>query len=50
MNIEFERYFLNTAGITHVEKKKLNNKNFVCKLRSARSTVIAAIDALVTYT
>ena len=50
INIEFERYFLNTAGITHVEKKKLNNKNFVCKLRSARSTVIAAIDALVTNT
>ncbi|HAS1198604.1 TPA: plasmid maintenance protein CcdB, partial [Enterobacter cloacae] len=50
VNIEFERYFLNTAGITHVEKKKLNNKNFVCNLRSARSTVIAAIDALVTNT
>lgn len=50
INIEFERYFLNTAGITHVEKNKLNNKNFVCNLRSARSTVIAAIDALVTNT
>ncbi|AVH15768.1 plasmid maintenance protein CcdB [Enterobacter sp. SGAir0187] len=33
-----------------VEKKKLHNKNFVCNLRSARSTVIAAIDALVTNT
>lgn len=50
VNIEFERFFLNTAGITHVEKKRLNNKNYVCNLRSARSTVIAAIDALVTNT
>lgn len=50
INIDFQRYFLNTAGITHVEKKKLHNKNFVCNLRCARSTVIAAIDALVTNT
>ncbi|MDM6886273.1 CcdB family protein, partial [Enterobacter asburiae] len=50
VNIDFERYFLNTAGITHVEKQKLNNKDYVCNLRSARSTVIAAIDALVTNT
>lgn len=48
VNINFERYFLNTPAITHVEKKKLNNKNFVYNLRSARSNVIAAIDALVT--
>ncbi|QLY65247.1 CcdB family protein [Enterobacter asburiae] len=50
VNIDFVRYFLNTAGITHVEKQKLNNKDYVCNLRSARSTVIAAIDALVTNT
>ncbi|WKW35878.1 CcdB family protein [Enterobacter mori] len=50
VNIDFERFFLNTSYITHVEKKKLNNKNYVCNLRSARSTVIAAIDALVTNT
>ena len=47
---ELVRTFLNTAGITHVEKQKINNKDYVCNLRSARSTVIAAIDALVTNT
>ncbi|WP_239003344.1 CcdB family protein [Enterobacter cloacae] len=35
VNIEFERYFLNTAGITHVEKKRLNNKK-LCMQSSQR--------------
>lgn len=50
VNIEFQTYFLNTANITHVETKKLNNKNYVCNLRSARSSVLAGIDALITKT
>ncbi|EKK5432146.1 CcdB family protein [Enterobacter hormaechei] len=50
VNIEFQTYFLNTANITHVETKKLNNKNYVCNLRSARSSVLAGIDALITNT
>ncbi|WP_268258336.1 CcdB family protein [Enterobacter hormaechei] len=50
MNIESQTYFLNTANITHVETKKLNNKNYVCNLRSARSSVLAGIDALITNT
>lgn len=50
VNIDFQPFFLNTAGITHVEKNKLSNKNYVCNLRSARSSVIAGIDALITNT
>lgn len=50
INIDFHTLFLNTSGITYVEKKKLNNKNYVCNLRSARSSVISAIDALITNT
>ncbi|MCM7512144.1 CcdB family protein [Enterobacter hormaechei] len=50
VNIDFQTFFLNTANITHVETKKLNNKNYVCNLRSARSGVIAGIDALITNT
>lgn len=50
VNIDFQTFFLNTAGITHVDKKKLDNKNYVCNLRSARSSVISAIDALITNT
>lgn len=50
INIDFQALFLNTSGITYVEKKKLNNKNYVCNLRSARSSVISAIDALITNT
>ena len=50
VNLEFQTYFLNTANITHVETKKLNNKDYVCNLRSARSSVLAGIDALITNT
>ncbi|AMJ70642.1 plasmid maintenance protein CcdB [Enterobacter cloacae] len=50
VNIDFQTFFLNTTAITYVEKKKLNNKNYVCNLRSARSNVIAGIDALITNT
>ncbi|MBS3045915.1 CcdB family protein [Enterobacter mori] len=50
VNIDFQTFFLNTAAITYVEKKKLSNKNYVCNLSSARSNVIAGIDALITNT
>ncbi|MBJ6384904.1 CcdB family protein [Enterobacter cloacae] len=50
VNIDFQTLFLNTTNITHVETKKLNNKNYVCNLRSARSSVLAGIDALITNT
>ncbi|KAA1062594.1 CcdB family protein [Enterobacter mori] len=41
---------LSTRLIMYVEKKKLSNKNYVCNLSSARSNVIAGIDALITNT
>lgn len=50
VNIEFEKLFLNTPGMTHIDKNKLNKKNYVCNLQSARSRVIASIDALITNT
>lgn len=50
INIEFQRLFLNTPGITSVEKIRLTNKYYVCNLHSARNQVIAAIDALITNT
>ena len=50
VNIDFQTFFLNTAGITHVDKNKLSNRNYICNLRSARSSVIAGIDALITNT
>lgn len=50
VNIDFQTLFLNTPGITSVEKKKLTNKYFVCNLQSARTHVIDAIDALITNT
>ena len=50
VNIDFQKFFLNTPGITHVERKKLNNKNFVCNLRNERSCIVSAIDALITNT
>jgi toxin CcdB len=50
VNLDFQTFFLNTAGITHVDKNKLSNRNYICNLRSARSSVIAGIDALITNT
>ncbi|MBS6737367.1 MAG: CcdB family protein [Enterobacteriaceae bacterium] len=50
VNIDFQTLFLNTPGITSVDKKKLSNRYFVCNLSSARSLIIGAIDALVTNT
>ncbi len=50
VNIDFQTFFLNTAGITYMEKKKLINRNYVGNLSSARSEVIAGIDALITNT
>ena len=50
INIEFQSLFLNTPCITSVEKVKLKNKNFVCNMPSARTQIVAAIDALVTNT
>lgn len=50
VNIEFQTLFLNTPGITSVDKKRLSSEYFVCNLRTARQDVIAAIDALITNT
>lgn len=50
INIDFQTLFMNTPGITSVEKKKLTSKYFVSNVPSARARVVAAIDALVTNT
>lgn len=50
VNIEFQSLFMNTPGITSVEKKRLSREYFVCNLKSARPDLIAALDALITNT
>ncbi|MEG1212608.1 MAG: CcdB family protein [Leclercia sp.] len=50
VNIDFQTLFMNTPGMTSVEKKRLTHKYFVCNLQSARTGVIDAIDALITNT
>ncbi|KFC93230.1 hypothetical protein GKAS_04147 [Kluyvera ascorbata ATCC 33433] len=50
MNIDFQTVVINTPSMTSIDKKKLSNRYFVCNLRHARSSVISAIDALVTNT
>lgn len=50
VNIDFETYFINTPGITSIEKAKLKNNYYVCNLSGARASVIAAIDAILTNT
>lgn len=50
INLEFQKLFLNTPGITSVAKQRLDEKYSVCNLRKERTTVISAIDALITNT
>ncbi len=50
INIEFQSLFMNTPGITSVEKKRLRREHFVCNLKTARPDLIAALDALITNT
>ncbi|MEW5183400.1 CcdB family protein [Klebsiella aerogenes] len=50
VNLDFQKPFLNTPGITSVAKQRLNNKYFVCNLHKERTAVISAIDALITNT
>lgn len=50
VNIEFQTLFLNTPGITSVDKKRLSSRYFVCNLQTARQDVVAALDALITNT
>lgn len=50
INIDFETCFINTPGITSIEKAKLKNKYYVDNLPGARASVIAALDAIVTNT
>lgn len=50
VNIDFQTLAINTPSMTSIDKSKLNSRYFVCNLRSARSNIISAIDALVTNT
>ncbi|URO01404.1 CcdB family protein [Leclercia adecarboxylata] len=50
INIDFLTLFMNTPGITSVEKKKLTNNYYVTNMQSARTRVVAVIDALITNT
>ncbi|MFP5593805.1 CcdB family protein [Kluyvera sp. 142486] len=50
VNIDFQTVAINTPSMTSISKGKLNNRHFICNLRSERSSVISAIDALVTNT
>lgn len=50
INLDFQKLFLNTSGITSVAKRRLDKKYFVCNLRKERTAVISAIDALITNT
>ncbi|BBV66016.1 TPA: CcdB family protein [Kluyvera ascorbata] len=50
VNIDFQTVVINTPSMTSIDKRKLSNRYFVCNLRHARSSVISAIDALVTNT
>lgn len=50
VNIDFQTLAINAPAMTSIDKAKLNNRLFVCNLRSARPGVIAALDALATNT
>ncbi|HDG1672869.1 TPA: CcdB family protein [Kluyvera cryocrescens] len=50
VNIDFQTLAINAPAMTSIDKSKLNKRQFVCNLHSARSSVISALDALVTNT
>lgn len=50
VNIDFQTVTINTPLMTSIDKGKLNNRHFICNLRSERSSAISAIDALITNT
>lgn len=50
VNIDFQTFAINAPAITSIDKAKLHKRQFVCNLHGARSSVIAALDALVTNT
>ena len=50
INMEFEKLFVNTPAITSVAKQRLDKKYFICNLAKERTTVISAMDALITNT
>lgn len=50
INIEFEPLTLYSPMLTNLENSRINYKDFICNLRSARRDVISAIDALFTNT
>jgi len=49
-NIDFQTFIINAPAITSIDKSKLNKGQFVCNLQNSRSSVVAAIDALITNT
>lgn len=50
INMEFEKLFINTPAITSVAKQRLDKKYSICNLAKERTTVISAMDALITNT